>query len=316
MISLENEMVHKLKGLNEELKKKYSLLDSLKTQDKKIILSEFGYFYQLSPLNTEELRKLENSGGVFAVDGSTNKYGGAFPHYIQIFRGMAMKNNVDAIEKVEVYCPLMEDIDVFEERNTLDRILAKIEVLAALEALKEHPSIIIMDGSLIRYEILCRDFWTKLKEEALKEDIIILGIIEDIKTDIVYKNIKDNYSTEFFYDREFFFNSLEYKECFLPHIKDKGKDSYGFRSVFLRSSLQPSVIAVDALEEQYNSLDFALRLILSITDKKGRGIPFILDMVDLKARITNKKIKDLCQTYIGKNRFELLFHSQRDKRGM
>ncbi|WP_300410404.1 DNA double-strand break repair nuclease NurA [Lagierella sp.] len=313
---MKSEMVEKIKILNEKLKNKYSLLDSLSVEDKKAILSKFGYFDKLNPLNTEELEKLEKSGGVFAVDGSTNKYGGAFPHYIQVFRGMAIKNNIDSIEKVEVYCPLLEDINIYEERNTLERILAKIEVIAALESLKEKPSIIIMDGSLIRYEILCRDYWTRLKEEALKKGILLIGIIEDIKTDIVFKNIKEDYDTDFFYDREFLFNSLEFRECFIPNKKDKGKDNYGFRSVFLRSSLQPNIIAVDILEEQFGSVDLALKLILSITHKKGRGIPFILDMVDLKARITNKKIKDLCETYIGKNRFELLFHSQRDKREM
>ena len=74
--------------------------------------------------------------------------------------------------------------------------------------------------------------------------------------------------------------------------------------------------AIRLPEEQFSKIDDVLSLVLSLTDKKSRGIPYIIDIVDMKARVTNKKMKYLSESYITKNRFELLFHSQRDKRSM
>lgn len=313
---MEDKIISKLKILNEELNRKYFLLDSFTVFEKKKILKDFGSFKKIEPMEKEKLKKLKSTGGVYAVDGSTNRYGGAFPHYIQIFRGLAIKDIKDAKEAVEVYCPLVEDIDIYEENKTLDKLLADVELEAAIEAIEDNPSIIMMDGSLIRYRILNEKKWEKLKNIAIEKNIYIVGVIEDIKTNIVYENIKDDYNSDFFYDREFLFNCLEYKEAYIPNEKDSGKYSYKIRSSFIRSSFEPAVIAVDMVEEQFSKIEDVLSLVLSLTDKKSRGIPYILDIVDMKAKVTNKKMKYLSESYITKNRFELLFHSQRDKRSM
>lgn len=313
---MEDKIISKLKTLNEELNRKYFLLDSFSISEKKKILNGFGLFENIEPMNKESLEKLKERGGVYAVDGSTNRYGGAFPHYIQIFRGLAMKDIKENKESVEVYCPLLEDIDIYEENKTLDKLLAAVELEAAIEATYDNPSVIMMDGSLIRYRILNENKWEKLKNIAIEKNIYIVGVIEDIKTNLVYENIKEDYSSEFFYDREFLFNCLEYKEAFIPNEKDSGKDSYKIRSSFIRSSFEPAVIAVDMVEEQFSNIRDILSLVLSLTNKNSRGIPYILDLVDMKARLTNKKMKYLSESYITKGRFELLFHSQRDKRSM
>ncbi len=313
---MEDKIISKLKTLNEELNRKYFLLDSFSNSEKKKILNGFGLFENIEPMDKESLEKLKDRGGVFAVDGSTNRYGGAFPHYIQIFRGLAMKDIKESKESVEVYCPLLEDIDIYEENKTLDKLLAAVELEAAIEAACDNPTVIMMDGSLIRYRILNENKWEKLKNIAIEKNIYIVGVIEDIKTNLVYENIKEDYSSEFFYDREFLFNCLEYKEAFIPNEKDSGKDSYQIRSSFIRSSFEPAVIAVDMMEEQFSNIRDILSLVLSLTNKNSRGIPYILDLVDMKARLTNKKMKYLSESYITKGRFELLFHSQRDKRSM
>lgn len=313
---MEDKIISKLKTLNEELNRKYFLLDSFSISEKKKILNGFGLFENIEPMDKESLEELKDRGGVYAVDGSTNRYGGAFPHYIQIFRGLAMKDIKDSKESVEVYCPLLEDIDIYEENKTLDKLLAAVELEAAIEAACDNPTVIMMDGSLIRYRILNENKWEKLKNIAIEKNIYIVGVIEDIKTNLVYENIKEDYSSEFFYDREFLFNCLEYKEAFIPNEKDSGKDSYQIRSSFIRSSFEPAVIAVDMMEEQFSNIRDILSLVLSLTNKNSRGIPYILDLVDMKARLTNKKMKYLSESYITKGRFELLFHSQRDKRSM
>lgn len=313
---MEDKIISKLKSLNEELNKKYFLLDSFSNFEKRKILNSFGVFENIEPMNKESLEKLKELGGVYAVDGSTNRYGGAFPHYIQIFRGLAIKDIKENKEAVEVYCPLLEDIDIYEENKTLDKLLAAVELEAAIESAFDKPAVIMMDGSLIRYRILNKSKWEELKNVAMEKNIYIVGVIEDIKTNIVYDNIKDEHNSEFFYDREFLFNCLDYKEAFIPNEKESGKDSYQIRSSFIRSSLEPTVIAVDMMEEQFSNIKDILSLVLSLTNKNSRGIPYILDLVDMKARLTNKKMKYLSESYITKDRFELLFHSQRDKRSM
>lgn len=313
---MEDKIISKLKTLNEELNRKYFLLDSFSNSEKKKILNGFGLFENIEPMDKESLEKLKDRGGVFAVDGSTNRYGGAFPHYIQIFRGLAMKDIKDSKESVEVYCPLLEDIDIYEENKTLDKLLASVELEAAIEATCDNPTVIMMDGSLIRYRILNENKWKKLKNIAIEKNIYIVGVIEDIKTNIVYENIKGDYDSDFFYDREFLFNCLDYREAFIPNEKELGKGSYKIRSSFIRSSFEPAVIAVDMMEEQFSNIRDILSLVLSLTNKNSRGIPYILDLVDMKARLTNKKMKYLSESYITKGRFELLFHSQRDKRSM
>ncbi|MDO5018509.1 MAG: DNA double-strand break repair nuclease NurA [Lagierella massiliensis] len=313
---MNDEIVKKLKNLNNELNRKYFLLDSLSISEKRKILLELGNFSHIIPMDKKELQELEKLGGVYAVDGSTNRFGGAFPHYIQIFQGIAIKDLTYKKESVEIYCPILEETDIYEEKNIVERLLAKVELDVAIKALDENPKMIIMDGSLIRYRIICPNTWENFIDILLEKQVIVVGVIEDIKTNLIFENIKKDYDMDFFYDREFLFNCLEYGECFTPLITDRGKNNYGIVSSFFRTSTDPTVIAVDMLEDQKENREFIHELILSITARKSRGIPYILDLVDMKARITNKNIKSLCESYISKDKFELLFHSQRDKRGM
>ncbi|HHX70570.1 MAG: DNA double-strand break repair nuclease NurA [Miniphocaeibacter sp.] len=317
---MEEKLIEELKKLNGFLIEKYYSVNKYNREEKRNLLGKVGSFMNINSLLTDELKNIKKAGGVVAVDGSTNKYGGAFPHYIQMFKAVAslgLREN-ENIEIADLYCPLIDKGSIYEEKKIIDRKLAQTELKVAIEAVKKSPKIIIMDGSLIRYRILAEELWTRLKDLVIENNIILIGVVEDIKTSIIYDNIYkikgENDTTVAIYDREFIFDALNYLEALYLNKQKKGKDSFGFRSTFFRSSKAPSAIAVDILEEQEAYLELSLSLIASITDINSRGIPFILDIADVQARITNDLIKQLIKNYIDVEFYEKLFNAQRFKR--
>ncbi|QQK07336.1 DNA double-strand break repair nuclease NurA [Miniphocaeibacter halophilus] len=317
---MEEKLSNELKKLNNLLIEKYYSIDKYNRDEKRNLLSKVGNYINIKSLKVDELKEIKDLGGVIAVDGSTNKFGGAFPHYVQMFKAVAsfgLKEN-ENIEIADLYCPLIEEGNIYEEKKIIDKKLAEIELKAAIEAIKNNPKIIIMDGSLIRYRILAENLWVKLKDLVIKNNIILIGVVEDIKTSVIYDNIyninHENNTSETIYDREFIFDALDSLEALYLNKQKKGKDSFGFRSTFFRSSQAPSAIAVDILEEQEQYLEFCLSLLASITDVNSRGVPFILDIADVQARITNDLTKQLIKTYINVEFYEKLFNAQRFKR--
>jgi len=72
--------------------------------------------------------------------------------------------------------------DVVRDEKISNKKLAAIEVEAALEGVQElNPYAVMMDGSLIRYKIVCSEKWERLKEECEKRNILLVGVIKDIK---------------------------------------------------------------------------------------------------------------------------------------
>src|SRR5699024_1541925 len=107
------------------------------------------------------LKEYEAKGGIVGVDGSNNRMGGAFPHYVEIYQALASSTRMrdKPIFMTDLYSPLypveneenpLEDTDgiVEEKRNIL---LSNLEVEVALESIETHkPYAILMDGGLIR----------------------------------------------------------------------------------------------------------------------------------------------------------------------
>lgn len=317
---MDKKLIEEIKQLNILLTEKYRVINKFNREEKREELKKIGEFFQIDPLDIKELEDIKNTGGVIAVDGSTNSLGGAYPHYIQLFKAVASTglNESNNLENVDIYCPLVDEGNIFDEKSIVDGKLAEVEVKIAIESTKLNPKIILMDGSLIRYNILCKNYWERLREIVIEKGIILVGVIEDVKTSIAYSNVlgSDNSknSNEIIYDREFLFDTLNYLEALYINKKDSGKDNYGFRSCFYRSSKEPSFIAVDILEEQDKYLMQILSLIASITDKSGRGVPFILDIVDVQTRISNDMIKQIIKNHIDIEFYEKLFNAQRSKR--
>ena len=149
---LDKKLIEEIKQLNILLTEKYRVINKFNREEKREELKKIGEFFQIDPLDIKELEDIKNTGGVIAVDGSTNSLGGAYPHYIQLFKAVASTglNESNNLENVDIYCPLVDEGNIFDEKSIVDGKLAEVEVKIAIESTKLNPKIILMDGSLIR----------------------------------------------------------------------------------------------------------------------------------------------------------------------
>ncbi|MDD4570385.1 MAG: DNA double-strand break repair nuclease NurA, partial [Tepidanaerobacteraceae bacterium] len=87
----------------------------------------------------------------------------------------------------------------------------------------------------------------------------------------------------------------------------------GFRTCFMRASVDPKPIGIDLLEEQQGYLNEVVDLVFTLTPRDGRGIPLWLDIIDKNVRITDAVMKGLLSTYLGEDYVEFLI-PKREKR--
>lgn len=92
------------------------------------------------------------------------------------------------------------------------------------------------------------------------------------------------------------------------------KEPQGYASVFLRSSLQPSVIGMDIIDTQREHLEEMARLVFTLTPENSRGVPLWLDIVDKEVKISDEMMKGLLERYMDRGVYERFFISERDKR--
>nr|WP_272879016.1 DNA double-strand break repair nuclease NurA [Clostridium sp. Cult2] len=269
-------------------------------------------------------------GGILGVDGSNNRMGGAYPHFVEIYQGLAKStiHKDKPIYKTDFYTPLYSE---GEETNPLENPLEKdqsirseklstIEVEVALEGVRKFkPYAVIMDGSLIRYYIESFNRWMELRKECEENDIILIGVIKDIKTSIIGDLLMKDKSLsikESFHDRELLYGLLEYGEMVPIQAEVTKKAQEGFSSLFMRSSEAPNVIGMDILDNQRNYLEEMAKLVFTLTPKDGRGVPLWIDIVDSEVKIPDKMIRGLLESYLDREILEKFFISERDKRTM
>lgn len=329
MYNINQELKEKIAHLNRILIDKYEDVLSLeKPYLRKFIEDNVGPIINLQKLTKKELGHYSNSGGILGVDGSNNRMGGAYPHFVEIYQGLAKSTlyKDKPIFKTDFYTPLydeesngsaLEDTKEGEESKR-KRKLSTIEVEAALEGVRQlNPYAVIMDGSLIRYDIECFDKWMELRKECESKEIILIGVIKDIKTSIIGEQLMKDKSLsikECFYDRELIYGLLEYGEMVPIHDEVTKKSSEGFSSLFMRSSRAPTVIGMDILDSQRNYLEEMARLVLTLTPENSRGVPLWIDIVDAEVRIPDKMIRGLLESYLDREILEKFFISERDKR--
>ncbi|HLR34561.1 MAG TPA: DNA double-strand break repair nuclease NurA [Tissierellales bacterium] len=331
MLEINKELKDKFTDLNINLAKKYENLTCLdKKTLRKFIENNIGKIIKLEKMSFEELKEYPKKGGIVGVDGSVNKKGGAYPHYIEVFQGLA-KNTIypeSPIYKADFYTPLVleengktilekEDKEKSQGDAMRNYKLASIEIEAALESIETFdPYVIIMDGSLIRYDIECFDKWIELRKKCEEKGIIIIGVIEDIKTSILGEQLmaEEIIREESFYDRELLYGLLNFGEMIIIKEEVTKKSKEGFSSMFMRSSNAPNVIGMDILDSQKEHLKEMARLVFSLTPRDGRGVPLWLDVVDNEVKISDKLMDQLLEEYLDREIYELLFISERDKR--
>ncbi len=328
MYKVHNNLKEKIGSLNELLIDKYKDILSLDRKTmRKFIGENIGQIIKLEKLDKKDLSLYEKKGGIVGVDGSTNKIGGAYPHFVEFFQGLA-KSTIKGVEpkyRANINTPLTstnkrESILESNEReieNKRNILLASIEVEVALEIIKEFkPYAILMDGSLIRYSIYCDELWAKLRLECEKQGILLVGVIEDIKTSLIGDTMgKINPAMDISaYDRELLFGQIDYGEMILIKDKINKKKEEGYSSAFIRTSMSPSLIGMDIIDSQSQYLEEMARLILTLTPETSRGIPLWLDIVDQEVKISDAMMKALVEEYLDRDIYERFFLAERSKR--
>ena len=328
MYNINEELKEKISDLNKILLTKYQdVLSMDKVFFRKFIEENVGPIKKLKKLTTEELTSYAEKGGILGVDGSNNRMGGAYPHFIEIYQGLAKStlHKDKPVYKTDFYTPLYPEREESKLEDTVEgeesirkSKLSTIEVEAALEGIRVfNPYAVIMDGSLIRYDIECFDKWIELRKECEEKGIILIGVIKDIKTSIIGDLlIKDNSLEieECFHDRELLYGLLEYGEMVPIYDEVTKKSKEGFTSLFMRSSDAPTVIGMDILDKQRDYLEEMARLVLTLTPKDSRGVPLWIDIVDSEVKIPDKMIRGLLESYLDRKILEMFFISERDKR--
>ena len=323
MDSLNKDLKNKLIQVNQEMSRKYRGISNNKVELRAFIKENIGNVFLSQKMTIKELEEIEIQGGVTGVDGSTNRIGGSYPHYIEIYQGLAKntKNRKDPLFLSEVYTPLISEkseMQIEEKGEDEKNIkLATIEVEVAIESIKEHkPCVIIMDGGLIRYNIYAGKKWLELVNICEEEEVILLGVIKDIKTSMIGEALKNKYNdiNGELYDRELLFGLLEYGEVIEIDEDVNKKEPQGYASAFVRSSLQPLAIGIDIIESQKKYLREMAKLVFTLTPENSRGVPLWLDIIDKEVKISDHMIKALMERYLDRDIYERFFVSERDKR--
>ncbi|MDQ0508570.1 hypothetical protein QO008_001029 [Peptoniphilus ivorii] len=316
----QEDIVHfqrQIEALNDALHRKYDGLLSMTRADLgKRITPEIGTFTPLTRLSDGELRAV---GSLYGVDGSTAGKGGAHPHYVLLFQGLALSTR-GAEERVrKLYTPVLTDDDAVTAEKLADRYLAESELEAAIRIVEEDedrkdPAVLIMDGGLLRYKIHARDKWEELRALCLREGVLLVGAIKDVKT----REIASRTGKEGFYDREFLAGKLDYGELLLLAERDEedaeSKESAGLRSGFYRPSKRWEVVGLDVLEEQADRLVSLARLLFTLTPQRGRGVPYWIDVVDKRAKISPRDMEMLLEEGMDRDLMERFFVSERERR--
>lgn len=314
MINLQD-IEGQLREVNKSLRNKYDFIFSLDNDAfRKELTENVGRLIKMEKFPKEKLSKYKRTVG---VDGSNNRSGGAFPHFIEIFQGLAKSTDGNEIYKNKVYTPTLNDI--YEDKNLSQKYLATIEIETALEYIDKYDfDYLMMDGGFIRYKINCLNLFTELRETCEAKNIILFGVIKDLKTNVIARSLEID---ESIYDREILFNRLKTGEAVLirneinkKFIKDGLGE--GFSSAFMRTSKFPGAVGLDILDTQERYLEEISSLIYTLTPMSSRGVPLWLDIVDRDVKITDEILATLLEEYLDRDVYERFFISERDKRSL
>lgn len=325
--SLDSNLKKKFVDLNYSIKNRYKDLLDLNREDiREFISKNIGEIKVVEKLEKKDLESYEARGGILGVDGSTNKIGGSYPHFVEAYQALGKstlhRDNPTMI--ADIFSPLSPETGknplendekiIAEQRNIR---LSTLEVEVAIESIKKSkPYAILMDGGLIRYNIYAYEKWMELRKLCEENGIILVGVIKDIKTSIIGDRLLNLNIDEAsnFYDRELLFGNLNYREAIFIRDEVNKKDPEGYSSIFLRSSLAPSVIGMDIIDSQKESMEEMGRLVLTLTPENSRGVPLWLDIVDKEVKISDQIMKALVQQYLDRDIYERFFLSEREKR--
>ncbi|GAV22511.1 DNA double-strand break repair nuclease NurA [Carboxydothermus pertinax] len=297
MFDLSPELQNKLRELNsllknrrENLKNRVAIREMLKKRGAKFI----------SLKNYASNENLLITG----IDGSVNYYG-VYPYRIFFFQAYAATPKGDKIIVSDVKAPFLEDKP---DDDPKDRVLPALELEASLKAIDRFkPDVMLFDGGFIRYRRHAPERWEQVEKALLEKDVLGIGIIEEAQSQAIAKILTDRIGI---YDREILFGLLNPGEAlfFDETLKE------GFFTVFARLSRHPQAIAVDFLESQKERAKMALELLYALTPEGSRGIPFFLDVIDSKTKLSKETVEILLASCFDREILELYLRPLREER--
>ncbi|WFD10434.1 DNA double-strand break repair nuclease NurA [Tepidibacter hydrothermalis] len=316
-MEINNNLINDFKKVNSQLK---TIHKPLKDIGAKKIRHELDIKI-MKKLTNEELISIRNKGDIVGVDGSKNKKGNLHPHYLVAISALAksMDLNKEPVLLYEVFSPLIDKLSSEKSKEKEDNIMAELEVQVAIKSIEEYnPYIIMMDGSLMTYSIKCYEKWKELKRKCIENNILLIGVIEEIKTKEIVQVLKAKHIDigEDVYDKEVLFGLLNEGEYIniLPEKSKKIKENID--CCFLRTSSDPSAIAMDFLSVQKQNMQQFCDIVYTLTPKNSRGIPIWLDIVDKEVKITDEMMNALIDTYIDKDLSNLFIKPKREERSL
>ena len=291
------------KSFNDRLLDKHKKLKNEVTKEKLLTLGEF---YMSRHLTDEEMKSFLPKG-IAAVDGSNNSYGGADPNIIYFLRACYIPDmKRDRVEEVRILSPLV-DVEVSPKSE-----LSKLELIAAMKGLEKYDSkALLMDGGLIRYILDAEDEYNELLELVKERDTLFMGVIEDMKSRSISKALDVDG-----FDRELLFGKLAPGEAFFLHDELNLKKESSISTIYLRPGNDPMAISIDFPNFLGDKRELITNLVRTLTPDMSRGIPFILDIVDKYAKVTDKDMQYFIKKYISEDVKRLYLDEARQKRWM
>lgn len=291
------------KSFNDRLLDKHKKLKNEVTKEKLLTLGEF---YMSRHLTDEEMNSFLPKG-IAAVDGSNNSYGGADPNIIHFLRACYIPDmKRDRVEEVRILSPLV-DVEVSPKSE-----LSKLELIAAMKGLEKYDSkALLMDGGLIRYILDAEDEYNELLELVKERNTLFMGVIEDMKSRSISKALDVDG-----FDRELLFGKLAPGEAFFLHDELNLKKESSISTIYLRPGNDPMAISIDFPNFLGDKRELITNLVRTLTPDMSRGIPFILDIVDKYAKVTDKDMQYFMKKYISEDVKRLYLDEARQKRWM
>ncbi|OPJ55047.1 DNA double-strand break repair nuclease NurA [Alkalithermobacter paradoxus] len=316
-MEINESLVKEFKKANENLREK---LGSIKKIDKSNVRKLLD-IRKVDKLNQKEIENILKNRDIIGVDGSKNKIGNLYPHYLMAIQALAkpMNSNKEGLLISEIYCPLIDEENKDEEDDSKEKsIMAKLEAKISIDSIKKYsPYLLMADGSLMTYRIRCADEWNELKKIAVQNDTLLVGVIEEVKTREISSYLQNSIIIdEEIYDKDILFGLLNEGEYVLINPEKSKKNKEGIISCFFRTSKDPSVIGIDILQSQAEYIDTICSIIYTLTPQQSRGIPIWLDIVDKEVKITNEMMELLANAYIDKDLAEIFIKPKREKRSL
>lgn len=303
MDSMTNSIKMALAQFNESLTKRRAQVESVNHETMRAILIERLGPITALPLTTPEV--VAQWAPLIGVDGSNITLGGNDPHNVTLFSALAKSTDPaqETVAEIRLQSPLLG------ECAATSRVLSALEVEVARKAVLTHrPPVLMMDGGLLRYIIDAQDAFTALKDACLTTDTLLVGVIKDIKSQMVSEVCPELCH---WYDREALFGVLERGELLEVQKAQKHED---LTSGFLRPAHHPAAIGLDVLVEQREHLPALARLVMALTPAKSRGVPLWLDLVDREVRLSKRESEALLRANLDPAIYRLFMASEREER--